>query len=152
MTPGWTPLVTDYLPLEALTPGVKNTFWAICSFAYGGKVGCFPSQATIAKRAGCSLRTVGVHVQRLVSLSLLIVIRKKRRGYYYLLPHKAKGKSWADSIADCVANLPPAVHEYKSLKAFLAEERLKPRFTDRELRKVKQDIREWGEESRKVKP
>ena len=141
MTPGWTPLVNDYLPLKALTPGLKNTFWAICTFAYGDKVGCSPGHAAIAKVAGCSRPTVSIHVKRLISLSVLIVVRT-RHGYHYILPHKVKGLAWVKSIANQVANLSPAVHEYKSLKAFLAEERAKPRFTYRELRKVKADIRE----------
>lgn len=93
------------------------------------------------------MRTVGIHARRLASLGILVIVRKGRRNYY-LLPHKVKGLAWVKSIAKQVASLPPAVHEYKTLKAFLAEERLKPRFTDRELRKVKQDIREWGKEAR----
>lgn len=147
MTPGWTPLVVDYLGLEALTPGLKNTFWAICSFAYGERVSCFPTVIVIGKRAGCGARTVGVHVKRLASLGILIVVRQGRRNHY-ILPHKVKGQSWSESIARQVASLPASVHEYKSLKAFLAEERAKPRFTSRELRKVKADIKEWGQEAR----
>lgn len=133
-------MVVDYLALEALTPGLKNTFWAICSFSYGNNTGCFPSQEAIGLRAGSSQRTVGIHVRRLASLGVLLVIRKGRRDYY-VLPHKVKGEKWAASIARQVASLPPTVHEHKTLKQFLAEERSKPRFTARELRKVKADIK-----------
>jgi biotin operon repressor len=146
MTPGWVPIPVDYLPLVALTPGLKNTFWAICSFAFGDHTGCYPSQAAIAKRAGCSGWTVKLHIRRLASLGLVQVIRRGRRNYY-LLPHKAKGMAWADSIRECVASLPPDVHVYKSLKQFLAEERGKARFTDRELRRVREDMRTWADES-----
>lgn len=145
VTPGWTPIVNDYLPLKALTPGLKNTLWAISSFAVGDRTGCGPGHDAIARRAGCSRPTVSIHIKRLASLSVIEVV-KTRRGYYYILPHKAKGVPWVASIARQVASLPPAVHEYKSLKQFLAEERAKPRFTARELRKVKADLNRWGEE------
>ena len=90
---------------------------------------------------------MSIHIRRLVSLSLVTVIKEGRRNYY-LLTHKAKGKALADSIRIGIKELPPCVHEYKTLKAFLAEERAKPKFTERELRKVKQDIKEWGGEVR----
>jgi len=85
----------------------------------------------------------------LVSLGILTTIKNRhRRGYYYLLPHKVKGESWTVSIAKQVASLPPEVHEYKSLKQFLADEKAKPRFTERELRLVKADMRRWVTEER----
>lgn len=65
--------------LKGKDPQYRSIFLALCDYANESGV-CFPSQETLAKDSGCSLRTVVNRVKKMLEDKLLSVIYKGAKG------------------------------------------------------------------------
>lgn len=105
MSNGFTNVNNDVMTNSNISCGARTLYFILNSYCFGDKTKCFPSQATLSKVIGKSVRTVQRYLVELKENGLILI---KNRGYLtniYTILNKVVVNPTVKKVKEKVNNL-----------------------------------------------
>lgn len=111
---GFTVISNDTITSNILSDGAYRLYTLLCSYCYGDKDICYPSEKTLANALNRSVRTIQRYLKELVTNHLIF---KKRRGSISNL-YKVLNKVILNKVKDAVTGVELLQNKFKPKKSY----------------------------------